>query len=283
MGLGGVSLLFPADLHDILDSNLVMFFVVKEICRMKRKLVSLFLGVLLGGFVLAGCGNKDQGVPGGSLAGSSVSVSKSGGSSSSDSGASSTAEDESSSKLPPEGTPVPEPDESLPFYLAGTTDERDESAEPFNPEGLAVFPGEEIQLKESGKKASLGETFSVASSFGSYELTLEDAALTDDRAEGFPADRVLRVTYTYAGTDYDGELMVSSLFFRLYDSDGKACSPYVVGNKKEKNSARPLSSGESCTANIYFILPEGSSKATLVFDDLMEAEDPTEFYWELSI
>ena len=246
---------------------------------MKRKKIA-FLLCLAFGLDLAGCGQQGEAASGSGSAGipsgkaSSASVSSESGS---------IPASESPLSLPPEGTPVPEPDESLPFYLAGTTDERDESVEPYNPEGLAVIPGESIHLAEDTPKADLKQAVTVLSSPGFYDLTVDSAGLTDDRTEGFPAERVLRVTYTYANTDYDAELLVSSLYFRLYDSEGKACAPYIIGDKKDSSYAEPISPGKSCTADVFFILPEDTSAATLVFSDITKTAAPSEYYWELSI
>lgn len=244
---------------------------------MNRMKTALFFGLALG-LVLVGCGKQ---VGAGTTVSSSGAVSVSGTASGTESGDGSAGK--TSGTLPPEGTPVPEPDESLPFYLAGTTDERDASAAPYNPEGLAAIPGEELRLEENSSKAAVGETVTVSSSLGLYDLTVEQTALIDERVEGFPADRVLRVTYTYASTDYDDDLMVSSLFFRLYDGEKKACAPYIFGGKKEKAVAKPLKPGEICTANVYFVLPDSLSSATLVFDDIAETRKPAEYYWELSV
>lgn len=174
------------------------------------------------------------------------------------------------------------PDESLPYYLQGVTSDWNESAEPYNPEGLAVIPGEPLDLHEDAKATKIGETVTPASALGFYDLTVNAVRLIDERVESFPADKVVRVTYTYKSTDYDTELMVGSHYFRLYDQDGKACSPYFFRETEKDSIAEPLPPGESCTASVCFILPEGSTKATLVFDDLPEEKNPDEFYWELS-
>ncbi|MGX8728113.1 MAG: hypothetical protein ACSW75_00940 [Lachnospiraceae bacterium] len=249
---------------------------------MNRKILAFFLGLTLAGSVFVGCGNKEQGASEGSPARASVSSGQSESSFSSLNDSASSETEDSSSDLPPEGTPVPAPEDSLPDYLAGTTDVRDESAAAYNPEGLAAIPGEEIQLKDTAVKLPLKETVRIPSSLGSYELTVDSAALTDERIESIPADKVLRITFTYANIDYDADLLVSSLFFRLCDSEGKACAPYILGDK-ERSSVKPLKVGKSCTANFYYILPEDSTSTTLVFDDILEESGPSEYYWELKV
>ena len=248
---------------------------------MNKKKTALLLGLVFG-FALAGCGKQGAGSSSALSPASSGSLEASASSAvNPDSEAGSAGE--ASGDLPPEGTPVPEPDESLPFYLTGATDERDESTEPYNPEGLAVIPGETLNLEESASRAVPGEAVQVSSSLGLFDLTVDSVSLTEDRVEGFPAERVLRVTYTYASTDYDAELLISSLSFRLYGSDRKACAPYVLGDRQKKNVAKPIRPGESCTANIYFVFPKEASSATLVFNDVTEHSEPSEVYWELNI
>ena len=248
---------------------------------MNRKLLSFFLVLTLAGSVFVGCGNKEPEGSASSSVKASVSSGQSVGSVSSIADPVSSEGEASSSALPPEGTPVPVPEDSLPDYLAGTTDVRDESAAAYNPEGLSAIPGEEIRLSNNAVKLSLKETARIHSAPGSYEITVDSAVLTDERIESIPADKVLRVTYTYASVDYDADLLVSSLFFRLCDAEGKACAPYILGDK-EISSIKPLKAGENCTVNIYFVLPEASTTAALVFDDILEESNPSEYYWELS-
>ncbi len=190
---------------------------------------------------------------------------------------------ESSDVLPPEGTPIPEPEDSLPAYLASETSEVYSGPEEakYNPEGLAAIPGEAISLSENAKLAKIGETVTPESSLGFYDLTINKAVLTKDRVEGLDAEKVVRIVYTYTSTDYDDELRVNSLFFRLYDADDKACAPYLFGEEKEYPSAESVKPGESCTATVCFSLPKDSKTATLVFDDRGEELDPEEYYWEL--
>lgn len=248
---------------------------------MKRKLLAFFLCFALASSLFVGCGHKEQEVSEGSSTRASVSSGQSESSLSSVTDPASSEATGSSSDLPPEGTPVPVPEDSLPDYLTGPTDVRDGSAATYNPEGIAAIPGEEIELKSNASKIRLKETAKINSTLGSYELTVDSTVLTDERIESIPADKVLRVTYTYANVDFDAELLVSSLFFRLCDAEGKACAPYILGDK-ERSSLKPLKAGENCTVNIYYILSEDSTSATLVFDDILEESEPSEYYWELS-
>lgn len=146
-------------------------------------------------------------------------------------------------------------------------------------EGFSFVPGEVVTASQNSMQVKLGETVTVESPRGTFDLTIDAIRLTDERAAGIRADRVVEVTYTYANTHNYADLLVGDTCFTLTDSQGRACAPYVFdptgGNHPQP---MPIGSGEQFTSSFGFILPEDSdSSVTLLYKASFEDPDSFEF------
>jgi hypothetical protein len=146
-------------------------------------------------------------------------------------------------------------------------------------EGFNVIPGEVITASENSSEVKVGETVTVESPRGTFDLTIDSIRLTNERSAGIRADRVVEVTYTYANTHNFPDLLVGDTCFMLTDSEGRACAPYIFdptgGNHPQP---MPIGSGEQFTSSFGFILPEdGGSSVTLLYKASFEDPDSFEF------
>ena len=146
-------------------------------------------------------------------------------------------------------------------------------------EGFNVVPGDVITASQNSKEIKVGETVTVESARGSFDLTIDSIRLTDERSTGIKADRVVEVTYTYANTHNYEDLLVGDTSFMLTDSEGRACAPYIFdptsGNHPQP---MPIGSGEQFTSSFGFVLPEDSdASVTLLYKASFEDPDSYEF------
>ncbi len=146
-------------------------------------------------------------------------------------------------------------------------------------EGFNVIPGEVVAVSQNSKDIKVGETVTVETERGSFDLTIDSIRLTDERAAGVRADRVVEVTYTYANTHNFEDLLVGDTSFMLTDSRNIACAPYVFdstgGNHPEP---MPIGSGEQFKSSVGFVLPEDSNASvTLIYKANFEDPDSFEF------
>ena len=146
-------------------------------------------------------------------------------------------------------------------------------------EGFNVVPGDVITASQKSKEIKVGETVTVESARGSFDLTIDSIRLTDERSTGIKADRVVEVTYTYANTHNYEDLLVGDTSFMLTDSEGRACAPYIFdptsGNHPQP---MPIGSGEQFTSSFGFVLPEDSdASVTLLYKASFEDPDSFEF------
>ena len=146
-------------------------------------------------------------------------------------------------------------------------------------EGISAIPGEVVAASQNSLEVKVGDTVTVESSRGTYDLTIDSIRLTDERAAGIRADRVVEITYTYANTHDYADLLVGDTGFILTDSQGRACAPYIFdptsGNHPEP---MPIGSGEQFTTSFGFILPEDSDPSvTLLYKASFEEPDSFEF------
>ena len=146
-------------------------------------------------------------------------------------------------------------------------------------EGFNVVPGEVITASQNSNEVKIGETVTVESARGTFDLTIDSIRLTDERSAGIRADRVVEVTYTYANNHNYADLLVGDTCFMLTDSQGRACASYIFdptsGNHPEP---MPIGSGEKFTSSFGFILPEDSdASVTLLYKASFEDPDSFEF------
>ena len=146
-------------------------------------------------------------------------------------------------------------------------------------EGFNVVPGEVITASQNSNEVKIGETVTVESARGTFDLTIDSIRLTDERSAGIPADRVVEVTYTYANTHNYPDLLVGDTCFILTDSEGRACAPYIF-DPTGGNHPQPMPIGfdEQFTSSFGFILPEDSdTSVTLHYKASFEDPDSFEF------
>ena len=146
-------------------------------------------------------------------------------------------------------------------------------------EGFNVIPGEIVTASQNSLEVKVGDTVTVESPRGTFDLTIDSIRLTDERSAGIRADRVVEVTYTYANNHNYADLLVGDTCFMLTDSKGRACASYIFdptsGNHPEP---MPIGSGEKFTSSFGFILPEDSdSSVTLLYKASFEDPDSFEF------
>lgn len=160
--------------------------------------------------------------------------------------------------------------DSLPNYLRDSAPAESAAAASGYGEGTNVVPGSAISVSENAAKHSTGEVCTINSEKGSYELTIDSIALTNERNSTLAADKVIKITYTYKNTNFNSTLLIGNLDFKLMNSDGLACAQYTLDSAGSKDSpeAMPAEKGNSCTATIAYAVSGSSNKVTLIFDDL---------------
>ena len=151
--------------------------------------------------------------------------------------------------------------------------EEEPGTEETKSEALNTAPGTVVTLSASAREISLGETVSMPQSDPAFSVCVKDIALTDKRSEMQEADRVARITYTYASKSLDN-LLIGQYSFRLLDEENRALEIYYFdyANDPEANNA-PVGSGQEATAAVGFIVPEGCHTVTLVYDDTTGLSD----------
>ena len=182
-----------------------------------------------------------------------------------------------------------EPDEKPDENSAGKSDKwvdvskedpADEvSSDPTLGEGFSVIPGDVITVSQDSKEVKAGETVTVESPRGTFDLTIDSIRLTDERSAGIRADRVVEVTYTYANTHNYADLLIGDTCFMLSDSQGRACAPYIFDpTSGDHPQPMPIGQGEQFTSSFGFILPEDSdASVTLLYKASFEDPDSFEF------
>lgn len=146
-------------------------------------------------------------------------------------------------------------------------------------EGMGVMPGTVVEVSDTSDEVKIGDTVTVDSPRGLFDLTIDSIRLTDERARGVRAERVVEVTYTYANTHDFEDLMVGDTSFILLDAQGKALAPYIFESSNGKHpNPEPIGSGEQFTTSIGFALPgDAGSEVTLIYKASYEVADSFEF------
>ena len=144
---------------------------------------------------------------------------------------------------------------------------------------ISVIPGDVITVSQDSKEVKVGETVTVESPRGTFDLTIDSIRLTDERSAGIRADRVVEVTYTYANTHNYADLLIGDTCFMLSDSQGRACAPYIFDpTSGDHPQPMPIGQGEQFTSSFGFILPEDSdASVTLLYKASFEDPDSFEF------
>lgn len=110
---------------------------------------------------------------------------------------------------------------------------------------------EEEVVVEENNRGGLGDTITVQTSDGDYEITFTEAYYTDDRNQysDTVADKVLIVVYEYKNLTYndgwsDGLWICEGVHYTIYDGDGysletyPADTPYFQDEVTEGRSSR---------------------------------------------
>lgn len=142
-------------------------------------------------------------------------------------------------------------------------------------EGFNVIPGEIVEIADSSKEIKIGDTITVDTPQGSFDLTIDSIGLTDERSAGIPADRVVEVVYTYTNAHDYPDLFVGELSFMMTDAQGRALASYIFDPTNGKHpQPMPIASGESLSISIGFILPgDAGDEVTLLYRSNYETED----------
>lgn len=146
-------------------------------------------------------------------------------------------------------------------------------------EGMGVMPGEIVEVSDDAAEVKIGDTVTVESPRGFFDLTIDSIRLTDERAAGVRADRVVEVAYTYTNNHHFEDLLVGGTSFILMDAQGRALAPYIFDPTKGNHPEPvPLGSGEQFSTSIGFALPaDAGSEVTLIYKASYEVEDSFEF------
>lgn len=144
----------------------------------------------------------------------------------------------------------------------GSTSEKITEIEPGTGEGASSV--EIPDLKES-KEYKIGQNIRITADEQEYELLIERAAYTDERSEYVrDAKQVLMITYTYTNQS-DTTLLIDDIRFQMLKNNSTdLCEPYYFSDVL---MPQPIEKGESCTAQIAYILEEKEQPLVLVYQD----------------
>lgn len=144
----------------------------------------------------------------------------------------------------------------------GSASEEITEIEPGTGEGASSV--EIPDLRES-KEYKIGQTIEIGTDEQEYELKIERASYTDERSEYVPdAKEVLMITYTYTNQS-DTTLLIDDMRFRMLENNlNDLCEPYYFSDIL---MPQPIEKGESCTAQIAYILEEKEPALVLVYQD----------------
>lgn len=144
----------------------------------------------------------------------------------------------------------------------GSASEEITEIEPGTGEGASSV--EIPDLRES-KEYKIGQTIEIGADEQEYELKIERASYTDERSEYVPdAKEVLMITYTYTNQS-DTTLLIDDMRFRMLENNlNDLCEPYYFSDIL---MPQPIEKGESCTAQIAYILEEKEPALVLVYQD----------------
>lgn len=179
-------------------------------------------------------------------------------------------------------------EEELPDYLkgdaSGSTDDAnapDASVSDDLGEGLNVEAGSQIVAAENAESCTLGETYTIHTHSGDIELTVNSVDVVKNTDPLSSAKKIARVNYSYSNVGCDSGMLISTIFFRMADSEGKALPTYLPDYTKEENAEpQVVEKGESCDAVIGFEIYEDFDEITLFFDDQTTGINETqELFW----
>jgi len=101
-----------------------------------------------------------------------------------------------------------------------------------------------------------------------YAITINSVKFTDERNEYSDIDpkSVVVINYTYENIAKDEDLYISSLYFKVIDSDGNVCETYPAGTTSYAQGT-PL--GAKCTADeAYGLMSDGADFKLLFYNDM---------------
>ena len=179
--------------------------------------------------------------------------------------------------------------EELPDYLKGdasgsgtATKAQDDSAIPSDVgEGRNIETGAQITAAENAESCKLGETYTINTRYGDMELTVQSVDVVKNKDKLSSAPKIVRVNYSYSNVGAVSGVMITDLFFRMADDEGKALPVYIPDYMLDENpEPQVVEKGESCDAVICYELYDDPDEFTLFFDDQTTgAVEPQELFW----
>lgn len=131
--------------------------------------------------------------------------------------------------------------------------------------------------KEEKKTYGVGETFSYN---GEYELTIDKVYKTKDRnqfSEKQPKE-VFIVEYTYKNISKDS-LFVSSINFKLFDSEGNALETYPVSGS---GNAQTIPAGKVSKGNMAYGIDNGEAVEAFYYDNMFNSKEDAIFKFNIA-
>lgn len=135
--------------------------------------------------------------------------------------------------------------------------------------GEGAPPIEALDLSES-KEYKVGEKITFEGQAVSYELSIDTVEYTEERDEYTQnPENVLLITYTYENMS-DETLLIDDMRFQLMSTDQSILySSYYFQNILVPD---PISKGETCTAQVAYIVDERAEQYMIAYQDTVNTE-----------
>ena len=189
--------------------------------------------------------------------------------------------------VPADEVPSDGKDSELPEYLQINPVDQTALIESANAgEGVSSLAGEAVTLKPDAEEKELGETVTVKTQYGDYELTVESVSLTNERhpEESETIPYVVLLRYTYKNTAYSDSFLLGDVSFKVVNDKNLALGTYAFSDVPDAAhpAAEPVEKGESAEVSQGYVLYEKTTRIRVIFDDLTD-ENGVEYYWDVDV
>lgn len=139
------------------------------------------------------------------------------------------------------------------------------------------------QQSDDEKVYGIGDNVTVHTSRGDYSLKFTGVRETTERNEFADENpqRVVILEYEYKNISFDSDVVVSYLYFRVYDNYGRSLSTYPDTSTK---STTNISQGKTATASVAYGLNNNDNVVTVDFynitmESMYDAECTFKLTW----
>lgn len=126
---------------------------------------------------------------------------------------------------------------------------------------------EKTTQSNDGKMYKIGDTVTMHTNRGDYSLKITGVRETSERNEfaDEKPKKVILIDYEYQNISFDSDVVISNLYFRVYDNDGNVLTVYPAIDTK---SPTTIGQGKKATASVAYGIDSDEKSISLDFYDI---------------